>query len=75
MSSQTNLDKINNLKHGESCTIHLHPLNDVGDAEVHRIHQTLFLFEIPMYGGEPVFFGSRHVDKAQEVLDQIELWT
>lgn len=65
---------ITNLKDGESWTW---PESDYGRAEIWLKNGTYFLFEIPMYGGEPRFCESydRHQVKINELVERVLAWT
>jgi len=47
--------KLESLKEGENYIV---PEGDYGRAEVYKINDHYIIFEIPLYGGEPVFWGA-----------------
>lgn len=67
MNAQMEIAK---LKDGE-CWVW--PEGDCGKAEIWLKHGTLFLFEIPMYGGEPMFYGS--YQRVEDLVQTVMAWT
>lgn len=72
MSRDELIRGISTLKTGECYIV---PEGDYGKAEVWCIHKKLFVFEIPMYGGEPIFYDSYPADMASAVVDVILSWS
>lgn len=67
-----NLKKIQSLKHGQHVTISNRPNDDCGDAEIWFINEIYLVFEIPEFGGNPVFqFTGTHCEM---ILKTIESW-
>ena len=66
------IDEIKKLKDGECYII---PQSDYGKAEVWLKNNVYFLFEIPFFGGEPVY--SKHYYRYQLSLlvQDVESWT
>lgn len=65
-------DGINSLCSGESYTI---PESDYGLAEIHRIHDRLFLFQIPNFGGSPLFDSDYSTSEVDLILDKAKKLT
>ena len=61
-----------NLKEGESYIV---PESDYGRAEIWFKDNKYYLFEIPMYGGEPKFVESFPIDKIDLMINIYESWT
>lgn len=40
-------------------------------TEVWRIHAKLFIFSIPLFGGEPLFESAYHIIDSQKVCDSV----
>ena len=63
-------DEILKLKNGESW---VWPESDYGKAEIWLKYNTYFLFEIPIYGGEPRFYKQfRDIDS---LIKMVESWS
>jgi len=65
-------EEILKLKHGECYIV---PESDYGKAEIHRIHQAYFLFEIPQFGGEPMYKYYFRVGEEEAMLKSISSWS
>lgn len=68
----THKEKILALKDGEC---YIWPESDYGKAEIWLKNDCYFLFEIPMYGGEPMYDGvfvNANIDK---LIATVESWT
>lgn len=63
---------VTNLGHNEQCFI---AWSEGGGGEVYRIWDTLFLFSIPLYGGEGSFEGSFDLDQIANLVDIARSWT
>jgi hypothetical protein len=61
---------ITKLKNGESW---IWPESDYGKAEIFRIHDCFLLFEIPTYGGKPMFEGGYY--RINQLIDKVNSWT
>lgn len=68
----TDKQAILNLKHGEHYIV---PESDYGKAEIWRIHDNYLLFEIPTYGGTPIFFCSYSPWSINGMIKRYEGWT
>ena len=66
------LEEIKKLKDAESYTV---PESDYGLAEVWKKNGWFFLFEIPQYGGEPMYIGSYCEGREDEIVKTIEEWS
>lgn len=64
-------EEILKLKHGEKFII---PESDYGKAEVWRINDILILFEIPTYGGEPMFNDTYYTSQIDALLHNVSCW-
>lgn len=60
------------LKSGDSFIV---PESDYGKAEVWKINDMYILFEIPMYGGKPMFSGTYSLHQINDLIETIENWT
>ena len=49
--------------------------SDYGKAEIWKKNGMYFLFEIPMYGGNPNFSGVYPVFRIKEMIEEINSWT
>ena len=49
------IKEIQSLKHEQ---VYIIPESDYGKAEIRYINEVYIVFEIPMYGGKPMFFNS-----------------
>jgi len=65
-------NSIQNLKDGD-CFIW--PQSDYGKAEIWFKNEVFFLFEIPEYGGMPIFSGSFHPSQVDRLIDKVNSWT
>ena len=65
-------EEILNLKDGE-CWIW--PESDYGKAEIWYKNKTYFLFEIPMFGGQPLFVDSFTIATIINLIKTVESWT
>lgn len=65
-------ETVKSLNHGESCII---LWSEGGGGEVYRLADTLFLFEIPQYGGDGWFAESFHVTEIDKLIDLVKTWT
>ena len=72
MTKDSDISKVRSLGHGQSCTIFWF---EEGGGEVHRIWDTLLLFEIPQYGGEGRYEGSFNLDEIEKLVDIAYTWT
>lgn len=63
-------EAIRNLKDGESW---VWPESDYGKAEIWKKNDHYFVFEIPMYGGDPMYALS--TDSVNEIVKEVESWT
>lgn len=71
-SREEALKEIEKLKHGEEWTW---PESDYGRADIWRLNDRYFLFEIPTFGGTQMFSGSYWPSKIEELVDEILSWT
>ena len=69
---EQDLGKLLKLGHDENTTINW---CEEGGAEVFRIWDTWFLFEIPQYGGEGRFYEGYSKKNLEELLHQAYSWT
>ena len=60
------------LKSGE---VYLWPESDYGKAEIWRVHNIFLLFEIPNYGGEPVYEATYHEGYIDGLVAMVNAWT
>lgn len=65
-------EEILKLKDGE-CWIW--PESDYGRAEIWRINEMMFVFNIPMYGGVPYYHDAYRVVDVDNLIKEIESWT
>lgn len=72
MNKENDIKKVKELQHGENCVIFW---AEEGGGEVYRIWDTLFLFEIPQYGGEGNFVNSYHINQLEELVNEAYSWT
>ena len=84
MTKQQGLDvkALNELKNGEHYVI---PESDYGKAEIWLINDIYFVFEIPMYGGDPMYVDSfskgswKYPEQKQKaikgIIDLVYSWT
>lgn len=68
----TDKEKILELNHKECYII---PESDYGKAEIWRIWDDYLLFEIPTFGGTPMFVESYKIRKIDELIKRVESWT
>lgn len=71
------IESLLKLNNGEHYVV---PQSDYGKAEVWLINNAFFVFEVPMYGGDPNYATNfpfaRHKQKAAEqVMSLIDSWT
>jgi hypothetical protein len=68
---------VKNLRHGEHFIIPEGSNDDCGKGEVWRINSRFFLFEIPQYGGEPMFAAHFEANEfgADALIKMVESWT
>lgn len=66
------IDKIQKLKDGEKYIV---PEGDYGKAEVWRINDSFLLFEIPMYGGTPIFNKHFNIYRIKYLIERINSFT
>jgi hypothetical protein len=64
--------KILNLKDGEVWTW---PESDYGKAEIWRKHDVYFLFEIPSFGGQPVYTEAYIKTDIPLLIATVEKWS
>ena len=60
------------LKDGESWTW---PESDYGRAEIWLKNNIYFLFEIPSFGGEPIYDSTYTMATLQYLIKKVESWT
>lgn len=65
-------EKIKELKDGQSLIV---SQSEESGAEIWLKHNTYFLFEIPMYGGEPRFTESYPMYRIDEMINEYSSWT
>lgn len=65
-------EQILKLKDGESYIV---PESDYGKAEIWLKHGKYFLFEIPMYGGQPMFSEAFPLYRIDDRIKTYESWT
>ena len=65
-------DEILKLNHNECYTV---PESDYGKAEIWNIHGHYILFEIPQFGGKPMYVNSYPKYRIDEMMKKIESWT
>ena len=68
----TDKEHIKNLNDGESYTV---PESDYGKAEIFFTHGMYFLFEIPMYGGQPIFSKAFCMENIDSMIKTYTNWT
>ncbi|MHB8871876.1 MAG: hypothetical protein ACYC5G_05480 [Candidatus Doudnabacteria bacterium] len=68
----TDEEEILRLKDGECFIV---PESDYGKAEVWLKNKTYFLFEIPIYGGEPQFHSDYRKNNIQKMIMEYNSWT
>lgn len=51
------------------------PEGDYGKAEIWKIYDVYLLFEIPRYGGEPMYVESYRKNEIDLLISDIEKWT
>lgn len=61
-------DLINKLKNGENFIV---PESDYGKAEIWRINNVYVSFEIPLFGGAPLFHAVYRLDEVEKMLKDI----
>lgn len=65
------LEEIKKLKDGE---VFIVPEGDYGKAEIWLKNETYFLFEIPMYGGNPSFHKAYNKHYLEDLVKVIDSW-
>lgn len=65
-------EEILKLKDGESYIV---PESDYGKAEIWLKNGIYFLFDIPMYGGTPMYHDSYNKHGIDRMIDQYNSWT
>lgn len=65
-------EKILALKDGDC---YLWPESDYGKAEIWRKNNVYILFEIPMFGGEPIYDSTYLFDRVDQLIKTVESWT
>lgn len=68
----TDKEQIEKLRDGECYVV---PESDYGKAEIWYKNETYFLFEIPIYGGLPIFHSYYSKFDVQEMIDKYNSWT
>ena len=63
--------ELEKLRHGEHYTA---PQSDHGKAEIYRLHDRYILFEIPMFGGQPQYAGTFHINQIDKIITIIDNW-
>jgi len=63
------------LKTGECFIYPSRTCGDCGKAEIWRINNTFVLFEIPNYGGNPMYCSVAPIDRIDSLIKTIESWT
>lgn len=61
-------EEILKLKQGECFIV---PEGDYGKAEVWRINDVFIVFEIPLFGGEPMYSKTYHHSRIEEIIYDI----
>ena len=64
------LKKLKLMRDGDTELFNM--VND-GGAEVHKFNGIYFLFEIPLYGGKPRYYG--HCETEEKVIKIYSKWT
>ncbi len=67
-----NEEKILKLNHGDKYII---PESDYGKAEVWFINNAYILFEIPLFGGEPIYYDTYSKEEIETLIKEVESWT
>lgn len=70
-NKMTHKEKILGLKDGECYTW---PESDYGKAEIWLKNDQYFLFEIPMYGGRPSYYGRFEIIQIDALIETVESW-
>jgi len=65
-------EKILALKDGER---YFWPESDYGKAEIWLKNSVYFLFEIPIFGGEPMYSRTFRIDELDRLIKTVESWT
>jgi len=60
------------LKHKECVIV---PESDYGKVEIWRINDMFILFDIPMYGGKPMYYQSFRLNQIDYMINIINGWT
>lgn len=71
-TKEQDVQAVKTLRHGEFCNI---AWLEEGGGDVYRIWNTLFLFEIPQYGGEGHFIGAFTINEVEKLVDIAHSWT
>jgi hypothetical protein len=66
------VEQIQALKTGECYTV---PKSDYGKAEIWRVHDNFVVFEIPQYGGKPIYSGTYLKGQIGVIAKMIGGWT
>ncbi len=69
---QEDKNEILKLHNGEMYTV---SESDYGKAEVYRIWDFYILFEIPTFGGTPMFSKAYPIRKIDKLIVEIDSWT
>lgn len=64
-------DNILKLKDGGKYIV---PESDYGKAEVWKVNDVFVLFEIPQYGGTPIYFGTYYRKNIEMLIEQVNHW-
>ena len=65
-------EEIEKLKHGQHWDW---PESDYGKAEIYRINDVYILFEIPQFGGEPLYSETIAIGEIDRLIEIVESWT
>ena len=65
-------EEIKKLKDGE---VYVVPESDYGKAEIWKKNSRYFLFEIPLYGGEPLFINVYRIEQLDDIIKKVDSWT
>jgi len=71
-TKEQDIAQVKSLHHGKSCTV---AWSEGGGGEVYLIWDTLFLFEIPQYGGQGNFEMAYDTDQIEKLVDEARSWT
>ena len=67
--------EIESLKSGETFIIKHSNCDSCGKAEIWKINDIYVVFEIPIYGGKPMFMATCHLDNIDRMIEHINNWT